>query len=448
MQIPPHEQPRRLLGRLPLSSLAVLVAFTLALTAAPLDASGAGRQDPASLSELQQARDALRSKKADQAGKVDALEASDAEAAGALSALTAQVQAQQDRVEEAERAVAQANAERTAAEAAQAQAQAELDQLTADIKASAVEAYLDIGSTEPVSVGTDDINDTFNKRVLMDLRTGQQDELVERYRAVQEDLEAQRAAAAAAEEQATAKQQEVEARKAELDASYAEQKKFADALDARLNQALAEAAALADMDSSLSKQIESKQAEIAKALEAKRQAEAARAAQSRSSARSAPAGGSGGGGASGGGASDGGGGGGGGASVSIVGSGEIVTVGGIRVHSSIASNVQALLSAAAADGINFTGGGYRDPAGQIAVRRNNCGSSDYAIYQMPASSCRPPTAIPGTSMHERGLAIDFAEAGSTLTRGSSGFAWLKAHAAGYGLYNLPSEPWHWSTNGN
>ena len=118
------------------------------------------------------------------------------------------------------------------------------------------------------------------------------------------------------------------------------------------------------------------------------------------------------------------------------------------MHSSIAGNLQRLLAAASASGINFGGGGYRDSAGQIATRRNNCGSSNYAIYEMPASSCRPPTARPGSSMHERGLAIDFTQGGSTLTRGSSGFAWLRANAASYGFFNLPSEPWHWSTNGN
>ena len=82
------------------------------------------------------------------------------------------------------------------------------------------------------------------------------------------------------------------------------------------------------------------------------------------------------------------------------------------------------------------------------MRRNNCGSSHYAIYEAPASSCSPPTARPGSSMHERGLAIDFTQGGSTLSRGSSGFAWLKANAGSFGFRNLPSEPWHWSTNGN
>jgi hypothetical protein len=52
-------------------------------------------------------------------------------------------------------------------------------------------------------------------------------------------------------------------------------------------------------------------------------------------------------------------------------------------------------------------------------------------------------------MHERGLAIDFTYNGSTIgSHSSPGYKWLAAHAGEYGLYNLPSEPWHWSTNGN
>ena len=52
-------------------------------------------------------------------------------------------------------------------------------------------------------------------------------------------------------------------------------------------------------------------------------------------------------------------------------------------------------------------------------------------------------------MHERGLAIDFTCGGTTIGSHSSPcYKWLSAHASQYGLYNLPSEPWHWSTNGN
>src|SRR5690606_34869284 len=101
--------------------------------------------------------------------------------------------------------------------------------------------------------------------------------------------------------------------------------------------------------------------------------------------------------------------------------------------SSIAGALGRMLDAARADGIVLTGGGYRNPSAQISVRRNNCGSSHYAIYEAPSSYCRPPTAPPGTSQHERGLAIDFSQNGRTLTRSSSAFAWLKANAASYGF---------------
>ena len=126
------------------------------------------------------------------------------------------------------------------------------------------------------------------------------------------------------------------------------------------------------------------------------------------------------------------------------------TVRGITVHASIADNVAALVDAAAADGLQLAGGGFRDSSSQVALRRSNCGSSQYAIYQAPASSCRPPTARPGASMHERGLAIDFTCNGGGVinSRSNSCYRWLAANAGRYGLYNLPSEPWHWSTNGN
>jgi LAS superfamily LD-carboxypeptidase LdcB len=67
---------------------------------------------------------------------------------------------------------------------------------------------------------------------------------------------------------------------------------------------------------------------------------------------------------------------------------------------------------------------------------------------MPASQCSPPTARPGTSMHERGLAIDFTSSGKLITsHADKAFVWLAANAARFGFYNLPSEPWHWSING-
>jgi len=113
-----------------------------------------------------------------------------------------------------------------------------------------------------------------------------------------------------------------------------------------------------------------------------------------------------------------------------------------RVHTCLAANLDRMFDAAAAAGHHFTGHGWRDTNQQIALRRQNCGTSYYAIYQMPSGQCTPPTAIPGTSRHERGLAVDLSTGLTTAA-----FTWLKANAARYGLYNLPSERWHWSTDG-
>ena len=118
--------------------------------------------------------------------------------------------------------------------------------------------------------------------------------------------------------------------------------------------------------------------------------------------------------------------------------------GGITVNCLIVEQVSNLLDAARKDGLVLTGGGYRSPSGQVQLRREHCGTSYEQVYLVSASACHPPTARPGSSMHEIGFAIDFDQSRS---RQSVAFVWLSAHAASYGLYNLPSEPWHWSVTG-
>lgn len=121
---------------------------------------------------------------------------------------------------------------------------------------------------------------------------------------------------------------------------------------------------------------------------------------------------------------------------------------GIEVHVDIVEDIRQLLADAAADGVELAGGGYRDSEGQIRARIANCGTSQYAIYEMRSSQCSPPTARPGRSQHERGLAIDFTYNGRLIrSRSGAGWNWLNANASKYGLFNLPSEPWHWSTTG-
>lgn len=117
--------------------------------------------------------------------------------------------------------------------------------------------------------------------------------------------------------------------------------------------------------------------------------------------------------------------------------------GGIQVHKSWLAVVEEMCTAAAADGLNLTGGGWRDYQQQVEHRKDHCGTSHYDIYEKPSSQCSPPTARPGSSNHEKGLAIDFDNCSSQGTRCHQ---WLKNYAHPQ-IVNLPSEPWHWSVNG-
>ena len=119
---------------------------------------------------------------------------------------------------------------------------------------------------------------------------------------------------------------------------------------------------------------------------------------------------------------------------------------GITVNKIIAYPFQHLIDDAAKAGILLSGGGFRTKQQQIALRTTN-GCPD--VYTAPSSSCRVPTAIPGRSLHELGLAIDITVNKKAITdRKSPAFTWLSTNAARYGLTNLPAEPWHWSITGN
>jgi D-alanyl-D-alanine carboxypeptidase len=119
---------------------------------------------------------------------------------------------------------------------------------------------------------------------------------------------------------------------------------------------------------------------------------------------------------------------------------------GITVNKIVAYPFQRMIDDAAKAGIPLSGGGFRTKQQQIALRTTN-GCPD--VWTAPASSCRVPTAIPGRSLHELGLAIDMTSGRKTVNdRRSAAFKWLAANAGKYGFVNLPSEPWHWSITGS
>lgn len=127
----------------------------------------------------------------------------------------------------------------------------------------------------------------------------------------------------------------------------------------------------------------------------------------------------------------------------------LCAVQGIVVNVSIATSLNDMINAARSNKddrgepapITLTGGGWRSFKEQEGLRATNGCPAD--VNASP-SSCRVPTARPGTSNHEQGEAIDFKNSSS---RGTPVFYWLSKNAARFGLKNLPSEPWHWSRTG-
>jgi zinc D-Ala-D-Ala carboxypeptidase len=117
---------------------------------------------------------------------------------------------------------------------------------------------------------------------------------------------------------------------------------------------------------------------------------------------------------------------------------------GATVHRAVAYPYKRMVDDAKKAGIAISGGGFRTKQRQIELRKIN-GCPD--VWTAPASSCRVPTAIPGRSLHEIGMAVDITSGGKTLTSKSPAFKWLRTHADEYGFVNLPSEPWHWSITG-
>ena len=83
---------------------------------------------------------------------------------------------------------------------------------------------------------------------------------------------------------------------------------------------------------------------------------------------------------------------------------------------------------------------YRSYADQVAVR----------LYWCRLGLCQF-AAVPGTSKHGWGRAVDFADQNGVLTFSSVGYAWLSANAIAHCFIHpawaLPNgvapEPWHW-----
>lgn len=396
--------------------VAVMVALAIGSATFPSDADL--KED---LEKLEQEREQTQAEIEANSEKVDAATAEVDEVTAALAALNAQVNEQEAELATAEDKLNEAEARYAEATAAVKIKTAEIELLKNQVKDKAISAFVGRGGDANPIMEDIDPNEAVRRRSLVLSVTQQDLDITESLRIAQEELAIQQALADQAQADAAMFRDEMADLLVELQDSRDKQAELANQAEARLEARLAEQAILEEMDRELAAQEKKINDELAR--------QAALAAARAAAARTTTSGGGGGG--------------------SYPSASQIVKVQGFRVHVDIAQNLEALLNHAAADGIHFGGWGYRDHQAQIRLRKSHCGSSNYAIWHMPSSQCRPPTARPGRSMHEQGKAIDFTYGGRAIgTRSSPGYKWLAAHAASYGLYNLPSEPWHWSTNGN
>jgi multidrug efflux pump subunit AcrA (membrane-fusion protein) len=413
--------------RRPIVTVVFATAVALGTTVA-MPVAGGAQEDPARETEQVAHRQALV------AVEVDILKADDRQVTQALGDIKANVDAQTAELAAAQQALAAANAALASADAGVADAQHRIDDLLAKTDHVVVDAFVTPATESALSMFTEESSSANVKWAILDMQATTDAALLAEYHDAHDRLRAEKAKRDEAVAQARNSRAEAEAALADKQAAVSQQALFAAEVQARIDQKLSEAEMLKGIDPALAAQLRAEQMQLAAALnelDAEVAAELARrrAAELSSQAEvntaagiQAPPGGV--------------------VSVPCPGGGSI------QVAGDISKPVGRLLTDAAEAGITMCGNGYRDPNDQIAVRRANCGTSQYAIWQMPASYCSPPTARPGTSMHEQGLAIDFTVGGSTIGYGGAAYDWLKAHAADYGLSNLPSEPWHWSTNGN
>ncbi len=368
--------------------------------------------DAATPDELREQRRDVQAQAAELASEVDAATADVADLEVALAAAQANVDAQQAAVEAANRAVIDADAAQVAALEAITDLELREEQARIDLQNAVIDSYVSFQGFDDLEALGDDPWEASRVETLTEIGTGTGLEGLDNLRAIGAELEFQRQLAEQAAAEAETTREEMRIRLAELGTALAiEDQLLLEAIE-RQERRLGEAAALAALEAELSEEIRVEEQRIADAI----------------ANRIPPGGGS--------------------VTVPPDSDIELVTVGGITVNVLVEDQVRGILAAMSARGFNLGGGGYRSIESQIRLRRANCGTSDYAIWEMPASRCRPPTARPGLSQHEVGLAIDFTLNGRVLrTRDSDVVRALAEIAPQFGFYNLPSEPWHWSTTG-
>lgn len=361
------------------------------------------------IEDLRKQRKELQEIQAEIAAKLNTVEADIDSLTAALMKVQQSVNLQQDSYDTAESAASAAQTVLREAEKAVDEHSQSIRETSLSLQKTAVESYIRLHSPidSTVLFDADPWQNTRSKALLAFAVDGGID-FIDRLRATEAQLEEAENLLAGAAVEAQRHKNEAEERLQQLLTARNREAKFAEEAEKRLDSLLYESQLMQDLDEKLAAEIAREVQKLAEAL-ARTQVKAAEA--------TLPAG-------------------------SEV---KLVSVKGLIVSEAIAVETEGLITAMEAKGYKLGGGGYRSPAAQISLRKAHCGTSEYAVWHMPASRCSPPTARPGRSDHERGLAIDFTYQGRIISnRNSAVFKELQRTASDFGFVNLPSEPWHWS----
>lgn len=375
----------------------------------------AQEDDEERLEELKEEREQIRVEVAAAATRVNAAEADFDVVATALDDINALVDLQQAKLADAEQAVRSAEQLVARAEARRAEIDGEITELQGLVGDLAVAAFTgesgENGEDLTAFLLNDDPTVAVRRRSLVEFQTGNLADALDRMRQLDSEAEQVEQDRRRAVEAALVNKTDVIVRQLELDDALDAQLELVLDVEARLESRLAEASYLEEIDAEKAAEIRQQEEAIAKRIREEAARKAAAEAARRAANRPKPAN-----------------------------AADIVEAEGFWVHKDVQSKVASMISDARSDGVTLSGYSYRSPQRTAELRVIN-GCPD--VYESSPSRCRIPTARPGQSMHERGLAIDF----RSCWRGSECFTWLSNNASRYGYYNLPSESWHWSTNG-
>jgi len=357
--------------------------------------------------------------------------ADEADIENAFGTIRENVETQLAALTTAEQAVQAADLAVTAAEQRVAAIQLEIDGLIGQSDEVVVRRFVNPPAQNAIDAFTaDSVADATIKHALLDMQADADAAVLDRLHGLEADLQEQRQAEEDARSDATDKRSQAETALADLEDAATQQVTFAREIERRMERNLGEIEGLRQTDPALADQMQAQIDQLAVQLDDARirieQEDRLRELDIDLPTVEGPS------------------------TIDIDAiEGNIITVtcpigGSIEVHKDIADSTRDLLNLADQQGVPLCGNGYRSISAQIALRKSNCGGN---VWSAPASACSPPTARPGQSMHERGLAIDFTCNGGSVSRGGSCYVFLMDNGPDFGLYNLPGEPWHFSSDG-